>query len=80
MAPASTRDAGSSDERIEYEHPIGTGPDPAEGAVTPDDDATGGEAWNRSLGGNTSAGMRRMLVAVGLFILIGASLLWLIAE
>lgn len=70
-----------SDERIEYEHPIGTGDGgqgTAERAGASDDDATGGETWSKSLGGNTSAGMARLLAGVAVFILVGASLFWLV--
>jgi len=49
----------------------------AEPADVPGHDAAGGETWNRVLGNNTSAGMVRLLGAVALFILIGASLFWL---
>lgn len=72
---------GGSDEKIEYEHPIGTGgvgQAAAESAGASDDDATGGETWNRTLGGNTSAGMARLLAVVAVFILVGASLFWLV--
>ncbi|WP_331376649.1 hypothetical protein [Sinorhizobium chiapasense] len=43
------------------------------------DDGTGGETWNRALGNNTNAGMIRFFGAVALFILIFASVFWLIA-
>jgi hypothetical protein len=51
----------------------------AEGSGASDDDATGGETWSRALGGNTSTGMVRILAAVAVFILVCASLFWLVA-
>jgi hypothetical protein len=42
------------------------------------DDGTGGDAWNRVLGDTTNAGMLRLLGAIGLFILVGGSLFWLV--
>jgi hypothetical protein len=80
--PAPAQDYGSSDEKVEYEHPIGTGDvgqAAAEGSGASDDDATGGETWSRALGGNTSTGMVRILAAVAVFILVCASLFWLVA-
>ncbi|RVE93052.1 hypothetical protein [Sinorhizobium meliloti] len=50
---------------------------PAEAGIETND-ATGGEHWNRVLGDNTSAGTLRFLAAVGLFVLIGAALFWLV--
>ncbi|WP_157628192.1 hypothetical protein [Ensifer sp. BR816] len=44
-----------------------------------DDDATGGDAWNRVLGDTTNAGMLRLLGGVGLFILVAGALFWLVA-
>ncbi len=77
--PSSARDHGS-DEKIEYNHPIGEGSASREAAGDVSyDDAAGGEAWNRILGGNTSAGMTRLLAAIAVFILVGASLFWLVA-
>ena len=69
------RNYSGTDERVEHA--------PAEPATATadaeEDDATGGDAWNHALGDNTSAGMWRLLGAVGLFILISASVFWLIA-
>lgn len=77
--PSSARDHGS-DEKIEYDHPIGAGGASREAAGDVSyDDAAGGEAWNRTLGGNTSAGMARLLAVIAIFILVGASLFWLVA-
>ena len=42
------------------------------------DDGTGGKTWNQALGENTNAGMARFFGAIALFILIFASLFWLI--
>lgn len=42
------------------------------------DDGTGGETWNQALGGNTNAGMARFFGAIALFVLIFASLFWLL--
>ncbi|NRP72445.1 hypothetical protein ILFOPFJJ_03343 [Ensifer psoraleae] len=52
----------------------------AESDAQQGDDGTGGEMWNRVLGGNTNAGMIRFLGAIALFILIFASLFWLFAD
>lgn len=76
---ATAQDTGGNDEKIEHEHPIGAGPQAMEGAGAGHDGATGGETWNQTLGGNTAAGTRRMLLAIALFILAGAFLFWLAA-
>jgi hypothetical protein len=44
-----------------------------------DDDASGGDAWNRVLGDTTNAGMLRLLGGVGLFIFVAGALFWLVA-
>jgi hypothetical protein len=69
-------DFSGSDERVERAHALRAGPEKAESA----DDATGGESWNRALGGNTNAGTLRLLGAIGVFIVIAASLFWLFAD
>ncbi|ASY65551.1 hypothetical protein SJ05684_b45690 (plasmid) [Sinorhizobium sojae CCBAU 05684] len=79
--PSSAQDHGS-DEKIGHDHPTGAGSagrKPAGDDAISYDDAAGGEGWNRALGGNTSAGMARLLGAIAVFILVGASLFWLVA-
>ncbi|MCA1404225.1 hypothetical protein I6F26_16185 [Ensifer sp. IC3342] len=58
----------------------GAGQKMAESDAKQGDDGTGGETWNRALGNNTNAGMVRFFGAVALFILIFASVFWLIAD
>lgn len=72
------RDYGGDDEQVGRAHPLGAEPQTAE-AEAGSHDATGGEAWNRALGGNTSAGTLRLLAAVGVFIVISALVFWLAA-
>lgn len=67
-----TRDYGAMDQETAPHRQTAAGP-----ADVPGHDAAGGETWNRVLGDNTSAGMVRLLGAVALFILVGASLFWL---
>lgn len=71
-------DFSGSDERVRRAHALRAEAETAE-SVGGADDATGGESWNRVLGDNTNAGTLRLLAAIGLFILVSASLFWLIA-
>ncbi|MCA1491365.1 hypothetical protein I6F11_10550 [Ensifer sp. NBAIM29] len=79
--PPSAQDHGS-DERIGHHHPIGARSEDREAVgdhAVRYDDGAGGEAWNRTLGGNTNSGMARLLAIIALFIVVGASLFWLFA-
>ncbi|THK39353.1 hypothetical protein EHS39_03770 [Ensifer sp. MPMI2T] len=59
---------------------VGAGQTMAESDAKQGDDGTGGETWNRALGNNTNAGMIRFFGAVALFIVIFASVFWLVAD
>ncbi|MCA1444199.1 hypothetical protein I6F07_29200 [Ensifer sp. IC4062] len=70
--------------RTSVRHVPASGPGGGEamagGAAEQKDDGTGGETWNQTLGDNTNAGMIRFFGAIAIFILIFASLFWLIGD